>query len=206
MAKPVIISSQFLESMIHAPMPLRAEMTDIHSAVMDGADGLMLVSETSIGKFPVEAIKVVNDVCIAAEQHFRYQEHFTDMLSNAEKPLNKLEAMANSSVKSAFNLQSPIILTFSDTGRIVRLLSKYRPYALIVIVTENMFLARQAALIRSCQGIYVGSLQNMNEITNRAMAMLKRNNYVRSGNDVIYISGIAEKEINCRYQMKLLEV
>jgi pyruvate kinase len=104
MAKPVIISSQFLESMIHAPMPLRAEMTDIHSAVMDGADGLMLVSETSIGKFPVEAIRVVNDVCIAAEQHFRYQEHFTEMLSNADKPLNKLEAMANSSVKSAFNL------------------------------------------------------------------------------------------------------
>lgn len=142
MAKPVIISSQFLESMIHSPMPLRAEMTDIHSAVMDGADGLMLVSETSIGKFPVESIKVVNDVCIAAEQHFKYQDHFTEMLSNAEKPLNKLEAMANSSVKSAFNLQSPIILTFSDTGRIVRLLSKYRPYATIVIVTENMFLAR----------------------------------------------------------------
>jgi pyruvate kinase len=66
-AKPCILASQFLDSMVHNPFPLRAEVTDIHSAVMDGADCLLLNSETTIGKYPLEALKTMHDVCVSAE-------------------------------------------------------------------------------------------------------------------------------------------
>ena len=71
-AKPCILASQFLDSMVHNPFPLRAEVTDIHSAVMDGADCLLLNSETTIGKYPLEALKTMDDVCVSAEGHFNY--------------------------------------------------------------------------------------------------------------------------------------
>jgi len=58
--------------MVNNPFPLRAEVTDIYSAVMDGADCLLLNSETTIGKYPIEALKTMQDVCINAERHFMY--------------------------------------------------------------------------------------------------------------------------------------
>ena len=128
-AKPCILASQFLDSMVNNPFPLRAEVTDIHSAVMDGADCLLLNSETTIGKYPLEALKTMHDVCISAEQHFNYQEFFVEMLTNAKKPMLKVEAVANSCVKSAFNLQSPVIISVTDIGRVSRMISKYKPYS-----------------------------------------------------------------------------
>ena len=66
-AKPCILASQFLDSMVHNPFPFRAEVTDIHSAVMDGADCLLLNAETTVGKYPLEALKVMHEVCVSAE-------------------------------------------------------------------------------------------------------------------------------------------
>ena len=128
-AKPCILASQFLDSMVNNPFPLRAEVTDIHSTVMDGADCLLLNSETTIGRYPLEALKTMHDVCVSAEQHFNYQEFFLEMLTHAEKPMQKVEAVANSCVKSAFNLQSPVIISVTDIGRVSRMISKYKPYS-----------------------------------------------------------------------------
>ena len=66
-AKPCILASQFLDSMVNNPFPLRAEVTDIHSAVTDGADCLLLNTETTIGKYPLEALRTMHDVCVSAE-------------------------------------------------------------------------------------------------------------------------------------------
>jgi pyruvate kinase len=128
-AKPVILASQFLDSMIFNPFATRAEISDIHSAVIDGADGLLLNAETAVGKYPFDALITMNDVCTAAETHFPYQEFFLDMLQHAKNPMTKSEAVANSVVKSAFNLHSPIILAETDIGRVPRFLSKYRPFS-----------------------------------------------------------------------------
>lgn len=136
-AKPCILASQFLDSMVNNPFPLRAEVTDIHSAVMDGADCLLLNSETTIGKYPLEALKTMHDVCVSAEQHFNYQEFFLEMLTTAKKPMLKVEAVANSCVKSAFNLQSPIIISVTDIGRVSRMISKYKPYSQVVVISTS---------------------------------------------------------------------
>ena len=66
--------------MVFNPFPLRAEVTDIHSAVMDGADGLLLNAETAVGNNPLDALLTMNDIAMSAEQHFPYQDYFLDML------------------------------------------------------------------------------------------------------------------------------
>ena len=79
-AKPVILASQFLDSMVFNPFPLRAEVSDIHAAVTDGADGLLLNAECSVGKYPLDSLMTMNDICMSAETHFPYQEFFLDMI------------------------------------------------------------------------------------------------------------------------------
>ena len=86
------------------PFPTRAEATDIHSAVMDGTDCLCLNQETNYGKYPLESLENMNNICLAAEQQFDYQEFFHEMIAQAEQPMKTHEAVANSAIKSAFNL------------------------------------------------------------------------------------------------------
>jgi len=75
------------------------------------------------------------------------------MLTQAQKPMSKVEAVAISCVKSAFNLQSPVIITVTDVGRLSRMISKYRPYSQVLVISPNKRLATQANLNRSCNGL-----------------------------------------------------
>ena len=154
-AKPVILASQFLDSMVFNPFPLRAEVSDIHAAVIDGADGLLLNAECSVGKYPLDSLVTMNDICISAEQHFPYQEFFLDMLQNSQKPMTKSEAVANSVVRSAFNLHSPVILAQTDIGRLTRNISKYRPFSQVIVICNSMRTANACILGRSCNGMLV---------------------------------------------------
>jgi pyruvate kinase len=115
--------------MVDHPFPTRAEISDIYSAVIDGADGLLLNAETSVGKYPIDALITMNNVCEAAENHFPYSEFFHDMISNEEHIKHDVEAVANSIVKSAFNLKCPVIICETDVGRLPRYISKYHPFS-----------------------------------------------------------------------------
>ena len=90
--------------MISNPFPTRAEATDIHSAVMDGTDCLCLNQEVNFGKYPLESLETMHNICLAAEQQFDYQDFFHQTISQASQPMKTHEAVANSAIKSAFNL------------------------------------------------------------------------------------------------------
>ena len=94
-----------------------------------------------MGKYPLEALKIMNEVCLTAEQHFPYEDHFLEMLSHSEKPMQKVEAIANSLVKLSFNLQAPLIISLTDIGRIIRMISKYRPLAHLLVLTKSKKMA-----------------------------------------------------------------
>lgn len=181
--------------MVHNPFPLRAEVTDIHSAVADGADCLLLNSETTIGKYPIEAIKTMNDVCVSAEKHFNYQDFFLEMLTYAEKPMQKVEAVANSCVKSAFNLQSPAILCVTDIGRVSRMISKYKPYSQVIVMSQNRKLANQVCLSRSCNGLWISNQAEVNDLILSVVNILKQQGYVEDDEDIVFVSGVMDKQI-----------
>ena len=203
-AKPCILASQFLDSMVSNPFPLRAEVTDIHSAVMDGADCLLLNSETTIGKYPLEALKTMNDVCMSAEQHFNYQEFFLEMLTTAKKPMLKVEAVANSCVKSAFNLQSPVIISVTDIGRLSRMISKYKPYSQVIVISTSPRLANQACISRSLNGLWVNDIQNVNLMIISLMKILRESGDVVEADDIVFVSGVMDDQIQSQFQMKLI--
>lgn len=203
-AKPVILASQFLDSMIHNPFPLRAEVSDIHAAVIDGADGLLLNAETSVGKYPLESLITMSDICLSAEKHFPYHDFFLDMLQNAKNPMTKGEAVANSVVKSAFNLLSPVILVETDQCRLSRMISKYRPFSQVIVLCRNPRLANTCCLHRSCNGLLLLKQTETNALIQNCVQMLKSTEVVRAGEDIVFVSGVKEDAINSQFQMKFI--
>ena len=129
--KPVITATQMLESMIENPFPTRAEATDIHNAVMDGTDAIMLSAETSIGKYPVEAVKNMSKISLEAETYFDYENYLE------EKALKMNfssvdDAISYNACRTSNFINSRAILAFTESGSTAGRVSSFRPKALII--------------------------------------------------------------------------
>lgn len=130
--KPVIVATQMLESMISEPRPTRAELTDVANAALDGADAVMLSGETSIGKYPVEAVKILADVTAEAEKHIKPLFECDCSVGN-----DTARSVANSAADLAEQLGAAVIVCPSHTGTTMRCLSQLRPSCPIISICHK---------------------------------------------------------------------
>jgi pyruvate kinase len=130
--KPVYVT-RVVDTMTEAPRPTRAEATDVANAVLDGADGIVLGSETFRGKFPVQAVETVGAICRQAEGCFNataYYNHVMDTVgAHTLHPtvFDKTEALATAAVRASTKVGASLIVAFTVTGRTAQLIAKYRP-------------------------------------------------------------------------------
>ncbi|KAI8343083.1 pyruvate kinase [Chlamydoabsidia padenii] len=148
--KPVICATQMLESMTLNPRPTRAEVSDVANAILDGADCVMLSGETAKGNYPVESVQTMHDVCRLAESVICYPAIFNEVRSLTALPTGTTETIACAAVSAAHEQNVGAIVVLTTSGNSARLLSKYRPYAPIIVVTRNPMAARQVHLYRGC--------------------------------------------------------
>lgn len=142
--KVTIVATQMLESMIEEPIPTRAEVSDVANAILDGTDAIMLSGETAMGKYPIEAVKVMKR--ISANVEFC---NFTNCNLNLEINDNydlSPQAIANAAVKMAQDLNAKAILSFTHTGYTPRLLSKLKPEVPIIAISDMENTARSLNL------------------------------------------------------------
>lgn len=132
--KFVITATQMLESMIKSPVPTRAEVSDIANAILDGTDAIMLSEETTLGKFPVEAVKMMTKVAIDIEHQYPEREisHVT-----VKGQIDITDSITGSVVKTAHNVGAKIIVALTETGFTARMVSRYKPFPYIVAVTAD---------------------------------------------------------------------
>ncbi|KAJ1508150.1 Pyruvate kinase [Coelomomyces lativittatus] len=151
MGKPVICATQMLESMTNNPRPTRAEVSDVSNAVLDGADCVMLSGETAKGSFPIEAVRMMHNICLEAESVVCHLSLFNEIRALTPKPLSTTEAVASSAV-NAVQEENDIaaILVLTTSGDSARLLSKYRPHVPIIAITRTEAVARHIHLYRGC--------------------------------------------------------
>jgi len=167
--KPVIVATQMLESMTEAPRPTRAEASDVFNAVLDGADAVMLSGETSVGKWPVQAVRVMDNIVATAEKHM-IERRPRDFNS---KHVGMTETVALGTYEMAMNFRrigytaKMIVLTGPPTGYTVRMVSKYRPPLSIISITEDLRTAREMNLVWGVRSCYDHRLSNLKDFEER---------------------------------------
>jgi len=149
--KPIICATQMLESMTYNPRPTRAEVSDVGNAVLDGADCVMLSGETAKGNYPEAAVHMMADTCLLAESAISYQPLFNELRALAKRPVSTSETCAIAAVAASFEQKASCIIVLSTSGNTARLISKYRPFCPVFMVTRNAAVARFSHLYR---GVY----------------------------------------------------
>ncbi len=144
-AKPVIIATQMLESMIKNPMPTRAEASDVANAIYDVASAVMLSGETAMGAYPLQAVKMMHEIVCVAEADFDYKGFFQKMM---EYDLHDVPSgVARAAVNTCYNIKASGIIACSNSGNTIRQICRFRPKAKIIAVTPSLLTYHQTSLM-----------------------------------------------------------
>lgn len=137
-AKPIVTATQMLESMIKAPRPTRAEASDVANAVLDGTDCVMLSGECANGDYPINAVTIMSKICVEAEKTINYKRIFADMKLYSAGSFGTQEAVASAVCSAAMDqTQIKLIICLTESGKLARLVSKYRPELGILACSSN---------------------------------------------------------------------
>jgi len=143
-AKPVIVATQMLESMIESPMPTRAEVSDVATAIYEGADAIMLSAESAAGSFPIEAVTTMNNVAIEVENDPTYREVI--IASRGADKTTVADAIVSAAREIAETTDIKAICCFSQSGSTAALVARERPGVPIIMLTPLMSTARQLTM------------------------------------------------------------
>lgn len=143
MGKRIITATEMLESMIYNPRPTRAEISDVANAVYDGTSAVMLSGETAAGKYPVQTIRIMSDICEETENNIHYNKRF----HRADFEIrNNLDAISHSACSMAIGVNAKAIAVCSLSGMSARLVSRFRPVVDIIGLTTKEKVWRKLAL------------------------------------------------------------
>ena len=141
---PVITATQMLESMVNSSVPTRAEVTDVANAVFDGTDAIMLSGETSVGRYPSEAVRVMAEVAGNAEAALPYDRWIVEKRGQLEPQTD--DAIAYGACQTAHQLNAALIVAFTESGSTAGRVSKYRPMTPILALTPSAQAERRLTL------------------------------------------------------------
>lgn len=153
--KPVITATQMLESMVNNPTPTRAETSDVANAILDGTDAIMLSAETAAGKYPIEAVTVMDRVATDVEGDSLISQKCKRSSGELEGDSQITEAIGREACRTAECVGAKAILAFTQTGNTAALVSKYRPSLPIYAVTPSQKVRRNLALYSGVHSIRV---------------------------------------------------
>lgn len=204
-AKPVIVATQMMESMITNLSPTRAEVTDVANAVLDGADAVMLSGETSVGKHPVAAIRMMTSIIGEVEK-------FEDLYYLEEAPVDSDESrfvtdsICFSACRVAKRSNAAGIATMSFSGYTGYKISSWRPKANIFVFTGNKRILTQLSLVWGVKAFYYDKMVSTDQTIADIRYILKKNGYVAEGDFLINIASMPISEQGTTNMMKLSRV
>jgi pyruvate kinase len=185
-AKPVIVATQMLDSMIRNPRPTRAEVSDVANAVIDHTDAIMLSGETAEGKYPVESVRTMAQIAVRTEESkyddFEFRKIF-------KEKLHIDDAVSSSANLLAKDLKVKAILVASISGYTGRIVSRYRPELPILVTTNNEKVRRQLNLSWGVIPFVLPKCQTIEKLVRQALVHIKHKKYTKTGDKVIIIAG-----------------
>lgn len=187
-AKPVITATQMLDSMIRNPRPTRAETTDVANAIIDGTDCVMLSGETAGGKYPVQAVKTMRDICVTTE----LSDDFIEKVYNNKviTRRNTTNSIARSTCQIARELDAKAIISCTSSGNTSRVISKFRPRTTIVAATTTESVARQLSIVWGVYPLVIKEAHETDELIERAIVGGLSEGYLEEGDLTVVTAGV----------------
>lgn len=186
LGKRVITATEMLESMIANPRPTRAEISDVANAVYDGSSAVMLSGESAAGKYPVEAVRYMAQICEYTEQHTSYRKRFY----NSEFRIkNNLDAISHATCSMAIDVDAKAIVVCSVSGTTARLVSRFRCPVDIVGMTTDKKIWRKLGLSWGVTPVLSEEFPSMDVMFYYAMANAKKALGLKPGDNVVLTGG-----------------
>jgi pyruvate kinase len=183
-AKPVIVATQMLESMISAPRPTRAEASDVANAVLDGADAVMLSGETSVGEFPIETVETMARIIESTEDH-----GLARMAAIDWQPRTRGGVIAKAANEVAERIGAKYLVAFTQSGDSARRLSRYRGHIPTLAFTPVPVVRSQLALSWGVETFLAEPVEHTDEMVRQVDEHLLRIKRVQEGDLVVVVAG-----------------
>jgi len=186
--KPVITATQMLKSMVENPEPSRAEVTDIANSVLDGTDAMMLSEETAMGKYPVNAVKIMSKIAESAEKNLPYQKIFYNEDKRKEKTIP--DAISHAACLTALDLDAKAIIAPTQSGYTAIQVSRFRPRQIIIAVSPDIKTVRKLSL---CWGVYpllIDNFRDTDDMIEKAKKASLTSKLVKVGDIVVMTAGL----------------
>ncbi|MDH6234252.1 pyruvate kinase [Mesorhizobium soli] len=186
--KPVVIATQMLESMISAPVPTRAEVSDVATAVFEGADAVMLSAESAAGEYPVEAVATMNRIAIQIEQ----DQNFAGIINaqRSEPEATGADAISLASRQIAETLKLSAIVTYTSSGTTGLRAARERPQVPIIALSPVVQTARRLSLVWGTHCVVTEDATDLDDMVDRACRIAYEEGFGRPGDRVIVTAGV----------------
>lgn len=185
--KPVVIATQMLESMTASPTPTRAESSDVATAIYDGADAVMLSAESATGKYPVEAVAMMDRIIRKTEQHTLYRSLIA--ASQPELDQTPQHAVAGVSADLADTLRLPAIVAFTSSGSTAWRIARKRCPTPILAVTSNSQTSRHLSLTWGIHSVLSDEISSYEEMVDTAVKIAKNEEFARRHETIVIVAG-----------------
>ena len=195
---PVIVATQMLDSMTYYPFPTRAEASDVANALYDGADAVMLSSETTVGKYPLETVNMMSAIIREVEKDPFYwksmkassREIWEDVTADSSEFISVGKAVALSARLIADTSGSTVIAVFSSHGTTVNRISNQRSKVNVISITGNRALYNQTALNWGVDAVYSNNLSSLSDVVDNVSSWVKKSGLCKLGDKLVIVGGV----------------
>jgi pyruvate kinase len=186
--KPVVVATQMLESMINSPVPTRAEVSDVATAIFEGADAVMLSAESAAGQYPVEAVATMSRIAEEVENDPFYRTIIQGQ--RGEPEATGADAIADAARQIAETLELSAIICWTFSGSTAMRVARERPKSPIVAISPNLATGRKLSLIWGVHCIVAEDAHDQDDMVARASRLAFRDKFAKAGQRVIVVAGV----------------
>lgn len=188
LGRPVVVATQMLESMIKAPTPTRAEVSDVATAIYDGADAVMLSAESAAGDWPTESVAMMDRIAVSVESDPAYaaRVHFTETRPDP----TTADALSEAAFDIARTVSAKCIICFTLSGSTARRIARERPQVPLLVLTPKLQTARRLGLLWGVHAVSTRDVGSFEEMVAKAKRMALRQGLVNGGDRVIMMAGV----------------
>ena len=189
MGKPVVVATQMLESMISSPVPTRAEVSDVATAVYEGADAVMLSAESAAGQFPVEAVQTMNRIAEEVETDTYYRSIINAQRADAPAPTGA-DAIAVATRDVVATLDLKAVCAWTSSGSTAFRIARERPSPPILALTPKRDTARRLCIVWGVHAVVTKDADDIDDMARRAAKFANREGFSKQGDRIIIVAGV----------------